>query len=279
MAAGLLACRAHGGASSARDLRRGEGAPPVILWHDDIQAGTDPLMGFHGLGVEHPIGTRVPPADANGANLSRVPNPLPDGGYAMRQLGVLDPGGARSQTGIFGETHPAFGAQARRPEGVWVAQEWYFPEALRAPSGGGWLSVWDWHSADATTRDHRWHTAPGLMVAGDGSMRLQLVWGNGVMHDINGDGPTSTLAMPVGRWFDIEMHYEWRDSRTATIQVWIDGQLALEQRNVQTRASSHGLVETYMKWYGSTFQGGAWSPDPALKYTRNVRVAGARIWR
>ncbi len=252
---------------------------PTILWRDDIQ-GTSALMGFDGFGVQHPIDTTVPPADANGANLSRVPDPLGDGS-AMRHFGVFDAGGARSQAGLYGDVNRVFGEQARSPEGVWVAQEWYFPEAIGARGDPYcWISVWDWHAIDVGTRGNRWHTSPGLLIARDGSMRLQLVWGGPAAGVNGGEGPTSTIAMPVGRWFDIEMHYEWVDTPTGTIQVWIDGQLALEQRNVQTRASSHAVAETYMKFYGST-QGahGPWSPTPTLKYTRNVRVAGERIWR
>lgn len=258
-------------------FRIASSAGPTILWQDDIQ-GTSALMGFSGFGLEHPIGTQVTGSDQEGANLSRVANPS-GSGYALRHFGVFDTGGSRAQAGLYGDATPAFGNQATKPEGVWVAAELYFPEALIAPSAGGWLSIWDWHSIDAGTRGNRWHTAPGLMIASDGSMSLQLAWGNGAMHDINGDGPTSTIAMPVGRWFDLEMHYEWVDSPRGTIQVWLDGELILEQRNVQTRVGSHAVVETYMKWYGSTFSVGSWQPSPGIRYTRNVRVAGERIWR
>jgi len=251
---------------------------PAILWTDDIQ-GTSEYCGFDGFGVEHPIGTDVTPDDASGANLSRVANPQAGGGFALRHFGTFDAGGSRAQAGIYGDVNTVFGEQAKRPEGVWVAQEWYFPEAIGANDDPYcWLSVWDWHAVDAD-RGNRWHTSPGLFIARDGSMRLELAWG-GPAYAINGEGVASTLAMPVGRWFDIEMHYEWVDTPTGTIQVWIDGELALEQRNVQTRESGNDITETYMKFYGST-QGdhGPWSPTPTLKYTRNVRVAGERIWR
>jgi hypothetical protein len=252
---------------------------PTILWRDDIQ-GASALFGFDGIGVEHPIGTPVTPADGSGANLSRVANPLPGGGHAVRHFGTFDEGGSRAQAGLYGDVNTVFGEQAKRPEGVWVAQEWYFPAAIDANDDPWcWISVWDWHSIDAGTRGNRWHTAPGILVARDGSMRLELVWG-GDAGGINGGGVASTLSMPVGRWFDVEMHYEWAATRSGTIQLWIDGALALEQRGVQTRSSTHRVVETYMKFYGST-QGahGPWSPTPTVKYTRNVRVAGERIWR
>jgi hypothetical protein len=116
------------------------------------------------------------------------------------------------------------------------------------------------------------------MLAQDGSMRVQFNWG-GPAGNINKASPYSTIALPVGRWFDIEMHYVWADTPSATLTVWIDGQLVLEQSGVQTRASSSQIVETYLKFYGSTQGRGAWTPTPSLKYTRNLRIAGERIWR
>jgi hypothetical protein len=56
--------------------------PPTILWRDSLQDGTSP-WGFDILQTEHPIGTAVDPLDANGANLSRTPDPLGSSGYAL----------------------------------------------------------------------------------------------------------------------------------------------------------------------------------------------------
>jgi hypothetical protein len=116
------------------------------------------------------------------------------------------------------------------------------------------------------------------MLAQDGSMKVRWEWG-GPANSINKTSALSAMAMPVGRWFDVEVHYVWADSPTATITMWIDGQLAIEQSGVQTRASSHTILETYMKFYGSTQGHGPWTPTPSLKYTRNIRIAGERIWR
>lgn len=98
-------------------------------------------------------------------------------------------------------------------------------------------------------------------------------------NSINKSSGPSAVAMPVGRWFDIEMHYVWTDTPNGTVTLWIDGQQALQQTGVQTRESSHQIVETYLKFHGSTQGRGSWTPTPSLKYTRNVRVAGERIWR
>jgi hypothetical protein len=253
------------------------GSAPHILWTDSIQSKVAP-WGFDGYGTEHPIGTTVTPSDANGANFSVVADPLGGTGFAVRHFATFDTGGARSQAGIWSDFNTVFGKQAKSPEGVWVAQEWYFPQAISA--GGDaycWINLWDWHTVDAD-RGNRWHTSPGLMLAQDGSMKVFWSWG-GTAYNINPTSKNSNMAMPVGRWFDIEMHYVWSDTPTATITLWIDGQLAIEQTGVQTRASSSQIVETYMKFYGSTQGRGPWVPTPSLKYTRNIRVAGERIWR
>jgi hypothetical protein len=251
-------------------------AGAAILWTDNIQTNAS-AWGFDGLGIEHPIGATVAPDDSNGANLSRVADPL-GSGFAMRHFATFDAGGSRSQAGIYGDVNSIFGNQAKKPEGIWVAQEWYFPKAISA--GGDaycWINLWDWHSIDAD-RGNRWHTSPGLMLARDGSMKVGWEWG-GPAGSINPGSELSGIAMPVGRWFDIEMHYVWSGAPTATLTLWIDGQKALEQNGVQTRAASHQIAETYMKFYGSSQGRGPWVPTPSLKYTRNVRIANARIWQ
>jgi hypothetical protein len=108
-------------------------------------------------------------------------------------------------------------------------------------------------------------------------MRVKWEW-NGPAGALNPDTGLSRLAMPIGRWFDVEMHYTWTTGKT-TVSLWIDGVLALEQSGVTTRAASHTNLETYMKFYGSSNGGTPWSPTPAVRYTRNVRFAGQRIWR
>jgi hypothetical protein len=76
------------------------------------------------------------------------------------------------------------------------------------------------------------------------------------------------------------MHYQWRSSTDATISLWINGELALQQVGVQTADSSHENVEVYCKFYGND-QGAesSWSPEPSIKYTRHVRISNGRIWR
>jgi len=108
-------------------------------------------------------------------------------------------------------------------------------------------------------------------------MRVWFGWGTA--DQINEPvSAKSTFSLPVGEWFDVEMKYQWTSGRT-TLSLWINGQLALEQSGVQTRDPQHEIVEVYVKFYGSTEGGTPWSSTPSVKYTRNARISGERIWR
>jgi len=92
--------------------------------------------------------------------------------------------------------------------------------------------------------------------------------------------PWSNIAIPVGEWFDVEMRWQFATEATATVSLWINGELALEQANVMTASPGHSAVEFYIKLYGSSPPGAtSWSPWGTTKYVRNVRVSGERIWR
>ncbi len=253
------------------------GAAANILWTDEIQTTTSLPWGFDGAGVEHPIGTAVQPNDANGANLSRELDPAGGTGFAMRHFGLFDDDGARSQAGLWSFANAAFGQQAKSAEGVYVAQQWYFPKTYSAGQDPyPWLNLWDWHATEDGGTD-RWHTSPGLMLAEDGSMLVRWEWG-GEANSINPTSSDSTIALPVGEWFDIEMYYRWATANV-TLTLWINGEQALQQAGVQTCKTNHVNVEMYTKFYGSSNTGPAWSPTPIVRYTRNVRVSDQPIWQ
>jgi hypothetical protein len=245
---------------------------PDILWRDGIQEDA-PLCGFNQIRTDHPGGVIIPPSDEGGANVSRV---FIDGSYALRHFVDLD-GGARSQVGIWSFRNQAFGDQVKKPEGVYVASELKFPAAFQAGTDNyPWLGILDWHSKDAEGTN-RWYT--GLNLAADGSMRFAIAWG-GPSYKINPPGVLSAIPLPVGRWFDFETHYVWSETN-GKISAWIDGQLAVEQTGVATKAPTHTDVEVYPgKLYGASIPGHIpWTPNPAVSYVRNVRVSGERMWR
>jgi hypothetical protein len=245
--------------------------PAAILWTDSIQTSNSGPFGFNQIQLERPIGKAVGGSDQ--VNLTRVPNPI-GAGFALKHVANFDNnGGARAQAGIYSFANKTFEQQVKRPEGVWIAQEWYFPKPLSAGSkldSAPWVNLWDFHSVGA---GERWDTQPGLMLAEDGSMRVKWTW-----RKANPETAWSQVTLPVGKWFDVEMHYVWSASG-ATVSLWVDGKLALQQNGVKTKGSTHNSVETYTKFYGSANGGPSWNPAPAVKYTRNTRISGQRIWR
>ncbi len=255
-----------------------EDPPPegLIIWRDGIQED-EAQGGFDGFELERPIDDAIPPGnDASGANLERVGDPLDIGNFAMKHLGTFDTDGSRAQLGLWSFDNPVFEAQAISAEGIWVAVEVYFPAALETvPGDGGWINVWDWHSTDAGG-GNRWHTAPGLMINEDGSMTVRWEWG-GDSEPLNDTSDWSSIPMPVGVWFDMEMHYK-NDTSGVELSLWIDGVLALHQTGAVTKDAAHAVVEMYLKWYGQQLGSNPWDPSPALRYTRNVRVGTGRIW-
>lgn len=242
---------------------------PVIEWSDSIQTSSNPPFGFNQIQLERPLGTSVSASNAD-VGFTRVTNPLGNG-FAIRQHANFNPSGARSQAGIYSFANATFDRLVKSGNEIYIAQEWYFPKALAAGAlnSNPWINLGDIHSVGSGSR---WDTQPGLMLAEDGSMRVSLSW-----REINDDSPWSSLALPVGRWFDIEMRYRWATSG-AVVSVWIDGQLALEQTGLVTRDPGHNTVEIYLKFYGSQQGGGAW-PTDASKYIRNIRLSAQRIWR
>jgi hypothetical protein len=154
---------------------------------------------------------------------------------------------------------------------VYVAQEWYLPESFGAAGGSAWLNMWDWH---ATRDGERYHTCPGLFINEDRSMTFRWEWNCGTGQ---GQSSWSTVSMPVGEWFDIEMQYN-RSVSNATTKLWINGVLALQQTGMSSMMVGSDASEMYIKMYGRE-NGSDWAPEIMTKYVRNVRISGERIWR
>ena len=247
-----------------------------ILWSDGIDENTA-QWGFDWLETAYPIGNTlsVTNNDALGASITRVVDPITGTGSALRLFGQFDAGGSKAQVGIFSFANTAFGNQAKSNDGIYVAQEWLFPQVLSANGDPwSWIDLLDWHSTGIDGAD-RWHSSPGLILARDGSMHAHFEWGGDAQY-INQDSADSLLAFPVGEWFNIEMYYKW-SATSADLRMWVNGDLFLEQLNVVTKASSHQNVEMYTKWYGSDQGHTSWSPTPSVRYIRNIRISGSPI--
>lgn len=244
----------------------------TYLWQDGIQENVQPDWGWGapGSGTAHPIETNVVPSDANGANLSRVADPLGGPLFCIRHYVNLNPSG-RSQLGLGFPTSPALQAQIQKPTGILAEAEFLFPVALTtAVPHWQWINLWDFHSVDANGAN-RQHTSPGIMLDQFSTMKFYLAWGAN-LNTINPASAMSSIALPVGRWFKIRIQYIW-SLTPITIKVWIDGVLALQQNGVITRVATNANVETYLKLYGGN-NGDAsnWIPEPTIRYSRNLKI-------
>ena len=106
----------------------------ALFFQDKIQAGSKP-WGFSATECEHPIQIGVACSDANGANISRVADPLGGGGFALRHYARVGDtggpeGGARSQVGIWFNDNPEWQAAATSGNKIYIAQELYIPTEM-----------------------------------------------------------------------------------------------------------------------------------------------------
>ncbi len=276
-AASLLGgCGGGGGAATTGISPQAASAPPggTIIWTDDIQNGSPP-WGFDLIQCQHSIDTEVACSDANGANVSVVADPAGGTGKAMRHYIVTSGSGGRTQAGVMSLFNSAFATQLANHGEVWIEEEAYFP-SMPTPSGNyPWLSIMDFHSTDSAG-DNRWHTNPGLFLCATGIDCSSADTGKLKARNFTDSieaGPT-TITVPIGRWFKLQVHWVWSTS-AVPITYWIDGVQVL-QITMATRDPLQTAAEWYDKWYGYD-QGGAWSPDPLIRYTRNIRMSDAFI--
>jgi hypothetical protein len=152
-----------GGTTTTTTSSGTTGSSSGVLWTDGIQAGTAENWGFDYMMTESPIGTSVKPSDANGANISRVADPLGGAGYALRFYTDFSRSadGVRAEVDLLSQSNTAFAAQAKSTKGIWVAQEWYFPQALSAGNDDyPWLNLWVAHFARRHGREGRLDEGP-----------------------------------------------------------------------------------------------------------------------
>ena len=59
-------------------------------------------------------------------------------------------------------------------------------------------------------------------------------------------------------------------------QVWIDNQLAIDEKNVETWETGFTRFEAYWKLYGSPNKAD-WNPQTPHYFIRNIRVADGKL--
>ena len=248
----------------------------ALFFQDNIQNGSKP-WGFTATTCEHPIAAEVACSDANGANVTRVPDPLGGRGFALRHFARVgdtggSEGGARSQIGLWFNDNPEWQAAATSGDKIYIAQELYIPTEMVGTGNYPWLDIMGIQVTN-NSGDNRWHTNPGLHIASDwyeapGRMYLSIDWGS--QSGQNPDVMTS-IPLPVGEWFDLEFSWQWTAAFDSTMEVWINGTLAATLKGVRTHTSGQTKVELYGNLYGSP-NGGNWPQSDDHVPTQHTSV-------
>ena len=263
-----------GGESSAKT----RSAPPAtgsgeIIWTDAIQTGPSP-WGFRYV-CEHPIGTGVICSDSNGANISVVPDPAGGTGLAIRHY-IAPTGGGRAQLVTSTADNAALANQITSRGEVWIEQEMYIPRPIPSSKGKrAWISIMDVHSTGELGAN-RWHTSPGLFFCSAALRCPSRDTGKFAARNFrNNVFAHSSFEMPVDRWFKVQVHVPW-STAPVPVTFYVDGKEML-QITISTKNDDHKVFEWYSKLYGGYWAGSAWSPNPLIRYTRNVRISDAFI--
>ena len=243
-----------------------------IIWHDTIQSDPNE-WGLH-LGCEHPInGVKITCDAENGANLSRVPDPAGGSGWAIRHSIIPSHGGGRAQLSTSTLGNPAFATQLANYGEVWIEQEMFIPAPIPSSEGNGpWISLMDFHSSNANGAG-RWHTNPGLFLCSEALRCPPSETGKLVARDWKNKmfGGPSAKSVPINQWFRLQVHFRWSTS-PVPVTYYVNGTQVL-QITLPTKDSGHTVLEWYSKLYG----GGKWTPNPLVRYTRNVRFSDSFI--
>jgi hypothetical protein len=81
------------------------------------------------------------------------------------------------------------------------------------------------------------------------------------------------MQLPINQWFKLQIHVPWSTS-AVPVTFYVNGTQSL-QITIPTKAGDHNVFEWYSKLYGGDVARGTWSPNPLIRYTRNVRISNA----
>jgi hypothetical protein len=213
-------------------------------------------------------------SDANGVNVTRInisSEGLPaDGGhtYAVRQYVGNDVYPFwRSELGAWTGGNPTLLAHMQTGASTFFIMDVYIPSEITW--NGNFLSIWDFHSS-AGGAPIGFHTCPGIMLQnGTPTMRLRSVY---AACDNDYENGSSTLSMPWGEWFTLEIEYRYSSSNGG-VSVWINGTLALADTGRNTHPGGD-TPQFYSKIYGEGLTP-LGSPAPLIIYRKNYRASAS----
>jgi hypothetical protein len=115
-----------------------------------------------------------------------------------------------------------------------IYKAWYYiPERYSAPA---WWNIWQWKSTQNGVSDP-FFTLDVSTRGSDGAMRFRMTDWRCINKRITNCTPEygdASIAIPVGRWFEVKALHSCRTDRSGTVVFWQDGVEILRAENVQT---------------------------------------------
>jgi chitodextrinase len=154
---------------------------------------------------------------------------------------------------------------------------WYFVPQLYTMDvrAGGSTNWWQYKSTTPIGQNDPFFLL-GWQNTGPGAMRMDMTWWGPAT-----DGPlpgqrglrrwVSTVDIPIGRWFHIEVRHVCAGDFTGAIQVWQDGVELFHLEGVKTRYPTGDC-----KWALSNYASNI-SPSPYYFYADDVAISTTRI--
>jgi hypothetical protein len=200
-------------------------AAPAPLWRD---AGTLSSWSGDGNGGIYNSGAC--------ASVSEVPDPLGQLDRNVLREQLTGPGGCRAFRWRDANGDP-IGAEA------WFS--WYMYLPTLAPVTDYW-GVWQSKTVTPTFNDPK----TGVQATGETQGNSQ-----GMVAGVCTDQPgcsanieSQTFYVPTGRWVNMEVHQLFASNATGFIEVYVDGTLAGELRNIATAWPSTNEGSRHVSW-------------------------------
>jgi hypothetical protein len=248
--------------------------------------GNSAPWGWDDLVAEAPWGNVVQhnpptgPNDSLGASIGRVLASTFGGGsgYAIRHYLHHNSSvrGARAQSSLYDAGRTALQTMMTSGNHFYVYEEYFIPVLFTISGNQEYFSFNDFHCVGSS----RWHTNPGLMLKRKqtGEMYFETNWNGAPNSNVS-----STMELPVGQWFGMEIQYKWTYSTDCDYKIWIsdaggdNAVLALNNPGCFTIDGSHdGHLEFYSKAYCSSDTPAVYSINDNELYKRNCKIRDAR---
>ena len=271
----------NGGSSSSESSSGGAGGgggtftpPPNIIWGASAETGNFSEWNGDGGGDVY---RRLDDVDVTSSDaIAEISQDQARSGQRSVKLSI--------------RTDPAFYPNAAKAQVVrwneprqntdYYYSVWFFIPQLfdvypEGPDRGqGWLNMFQFHSV----RDTGERVHSGVVLFGRSNpiartnyfeLFLSPDFGNNI------DPLNSPLAMPIGRWFNVEMRMKCAANGQGVVQVWQDGVQIFNLPNITTNqpdadAHCHWMINAYGQFI---------SPSPTVIYVDDVVISTGRVWQ